>query len=91
MVSVAISIAFFLVAASDDKLVATPPDTSAQTAVAATKDNDRMICRRKRVTGSRLGTTKVCKHRSEWDKEAEDAFQQLQRVRDVPTGDPGPQ
>lgn len=56
------------------------PDASAQTSAPpekapteagnsdeATADQDKLICRKDKVTGSRVRTTRICKTQAEWD------------------------
>ena len=59
--------------ASASAVAAESPETT-QTAAAETGlDPDKMICKRQKVTGSRLGGREVCKTRREWDQQSAEA------------------
>ncbi len=56
----------------------------------ARKDGTEVICRREPVPNSRLGGTKVCLTRKEWEQRAtlaSDAFREQQKPPTAPDGD----
>ncbi len=64
--------------------VAAAPATSptAPTTVAAADPQDQMICHKQLATGSRLGGTKICKTRREWnagDRDSQDVLNSAQK------------
>lgn len=72
--------------------VATPgiagaPNGQAQVAVRADKQEDKVVCRFVNSTGSRLSRQKECHTRAEWDRQSEEAADDIARQRDRATGD----
>lgn len=58
------------------RTAAVAPESSetTQTVVGESRlDPDKMICKRQKVTGSRLGGREVCKTRREWDQQSAEA------------------
>ena len=50
--------------------------------VAAGNDDGKLICKKKKKTGSRLGGSEVCYTKAEWDRIAEMAKNDLKRTTD---------
>ena len=50
--------------------------------VASSDGDDKLICKEKKKTGSRLGGSKVCYTKAEWDRIAEMAKNDLKRTTD---------
>lgn len=44
-------------------------------------DGEKQICKRQEVTGSRLGATKICRTRAEWDRMADAEARNFQNAR----------
>jgi Flp pilus assembly protein CpaB len=62
-----------------------PPAGSAQAkAVDKRSDDQTVVCKREDVTGSRLGATKVCHTRAEWEAQAAEARSAIDRVQQSP-------
>lgn len=81
-------IAFLLAAAA---VVATPaiastPGAQDQAAVQV-KPADKVVCRFVNSTGSRLSRQKECHTRAEWDRQSEEAADDIERQRGRATGD----
>lgn len=52
------------------------------------KTKDGLVCKQVLRTGSRLGGTKICKTREEWDVITQDARQATERRQIFMSGDP---
>ena len=67
----------------------TPPAQTAQpqatqpkaAAAKAAHNPDEVICKRQEDTGSRLGGTKICHTRSEWDEQSRIAHDEVDRAQ----------
>ncbi len=56
-----------------------PTATSAPAEEATDTSQNRVICKREKVTGSRLGSKKVCKTEAQWNQIRNDERQALER------------
>ncbi len=80
----AVSLMAAVLAASDGSANTPQPATTQETSASAAKPDpkDLPICRRVNETGTRLGGTKICKTRQEWDltsRYSEDAVNMQQK------------
>jgi hypothetical protein len=70
-------------------LAAAEPAVLAPSNAPSKPNKDRLVCRETERTGSRLGTTRVCKRESEWKKYSEDIQERMdESVRDKMRMDP---
>ncbi|QMW22281.1 hypothetical protein [Sandaracinobacteroides saxicola] len=85
MIKALMGSAFLLMAAAVSAQSATTATAaqSATTTQAAPAAKDPTICKRTETTGTRLGTKRICKLKSEWDAEARLAQQQFGRAVDA--------
>ena len=67
-----------------------PGQTPPAPAGSALPKPERLTCIERQTTGSRLHATKICKTRTEWERDGDDTFDQLQKAFDKPTGTPQP-
>jgi hypothetical protein len=59
---------------------------SGQAAPAAAKEKDRVICKFQEMTGSRINTFRICKTRTEWEADEQDAKRLAGEWKDGRTG-----
>ncbi len=65
---------------TEDKTADTAQERTSRKVVTMKSDDDPLICKAKRKSGSRLRQSEVCYRKSEWDRQAELAQEDLRRT-----------
>ena len=59
----------------------TSPSSQVKTAATDGKDPNRMVCRTSEVTGSRLGSRKVCHTALQWEQEEASVRRDVEKIQ----------